>query len=135
MLHPYVVTITPKYPGGKADIVLKVGAWEDTILPISNKYPPPLTEAAYTEGVDKLTIKVGKEALIALTSGTRLNLAHAEGAMIPGSGFYLLTKNKDGSGINYSHEKDDENLAHKQTVEQLLFNVRAGGLPNLETFP
>ena len=54
--------------------------------------------------------------------------------MIPGSGFYLLTKNKDGSGIHYSHEKDDENLAHKQTVEQLKFNVRAGGLPNLESF-
>ena len=82
----------------------------------------------------KLTIKVGKETLTALTSGTRLNLSHAEGAMIPGSGFYLLTKNKDGSGINYSHEKDDENLAHLQTVEQLLFNVRAGGLPNLESF-
>ena len=41
MLHPYVVTITPKYPGGKADIVLKIGAWEDTILPTSNKYVPP----------------------------------------------------------------------------------------------
>ena len=134
MLHPYVVTITPKYPAGKADIVLKIAAWEDTILPISNKYTPHVVEADYTEGVDKLTIKVGKETLIALTSGTRLNLPHGEGAMIPGSGFYLLTKNKDGSGINYSHEKDDENLAHKQTVEQLLFNVRAGGLPNLESF-
>ena len=54
--------------------------------------------------------------------------------MIPGSGFYLLTKNKDGSGINYSHEKDAENKAHLQTPGQLLFNVRAGDLPNLETF-
>ena len=136
MLHPYVVTITPKYPAGKADIVLKViGAYEDTNVP-SSKYPSaPLTEDDYREGVDKLTIKVGKETLIALTSGTRLNLPHGEGAMIPASGFYLLTKNKDGSGINYSHEKDDENLAHKQTpAEQLKFNVRAGGLPNLESF-
>ena len=124
MLHPYVVTIAPKYPAGKANIVLKVGAWEDTFIP-PNKYPPPLTEAGYTEGVDKLTIKVGKETLTALTSGTRLNLPHGEGAMIPGSGFYLLTKNKDGSGINYSDEKDDENLAHKQTLAQLKFNVRA----------
>ena len=138
MLHPYVVTITPKYPGGKADIVLKVGAWEDTTLPISNKYDPttmrqPIAMDTW-KVVDKLTIKVGKETFTALTSGTRLNLPHGEGAMIPGSGFYLLTKNKDGSGIHYSHEKDDENLAHKQTVEQLKFNVRAGGLPNLESF-
>ena len=134
MLHPFVVTITPKYPAGKGDIVLKIGAWEDTNVPIAGKYAPPLTDDDYVEGVSKLTIKVGKETLTALTSGTRLNLPHGEGAMIPASGFYLLTKNKDGSGIHYSHEKDDENLAHKQTLEQLKFNVRAGGLPNLETF-
>ena len=136
MLHPYVVTIAPKYPAGKADIVLKVNAFEDTFVP-PNRYIPPdkrVPVADFTEGVDQLTIKVGKETLTALTSGTQLYLPHGEGAMIPGSGFYLLTKNKDGSGIHYSHEKDDENLAHKQTVEQLLFNVRAGGLPNLETF-
>ena len=111
---------------------MKIGAWEDTILPISNKYVPPPTDDDYTEGVDQLTIKVGKETLTALTSGTRLNLPHGEGAMIPGSGFYLLTKNKDGSGINYSHEKDDENKAHKQTLAQLKFNVRAAGILNLE---
>ena len=40
MLHPYVVTIAPKYPAGKADIVLKIGAWEDTYVP-ANKYTPP----------------------------------------------------------------------------------------------
>ena len=133
MLHPYVVTITPKYPAGKADIVLKIGAWEDTNIPISNKYNPPLTDEGYTEGVDKITIKVGKEILTALESGTPLYLPHGEGAMIPASGFYLLTKNKDGSGIAYSHEKDDENKAHKQTPEQLKFNVRAEGIPNLES--
>ena len=134
MLHPYVVTIKPKYPAGKAEIVLKIGAWEDTNVPISNKYTPPLTEAEYTEGVTKLTIKVGREILTALTAGVRLNLPHAEGAMIPASGSYLLTKNKDGSGINYSHEVDAENKAHLQTLAQLKFNVRAGDLPNLETF-
>ena len=66
MLHPYVVTIAPKYPGGKADIVLKVGAFEDTSLPTANKYVPPTTEAGYDEGVHKLTIKVGKETFTAL---------------------------------------------------------------------
>ena len=44
MLHPYVVTITPKYPAGKGDIVLKVGAFSDTTVPLPNKYPPPRTE-------------------------------------------------------------------------------------------
>ena len=134
MLHPYVVTITPKYPAGKADIVLKIGAWEDTTLPISNKYVAPKTDAAFVEGVSKITLKVGKETLVALAAGTRLDLPHSEGAKIPASGFYLLTKNKDGSGIKYSHEKDDENLAHKQSPAQLLFNVRAAGIPNLENF-
>ena len=41
MLHPYVVTIAPKYPAGKADIVLKVGAFEDTTVPTPLKYTPP----------------------------------------------------------------------------------------------
>ena len=89
MLHPYVVTIAPKYPAGKADIVLKIGAWEDTYVP-ANKYTPPdkrVPVVDFTEGVDKLTIKVGKETLIALTSGTRLNLPHGEGAMIPAKWF------------------------------------------------
>ena len=133
MLHPYVVTITPKYPAGKADIVLKVVSYEDTNIPIAGKYTLPIDEDDEVEGVHKLTIKVGKEILTALESGTPLYLPHGEGAMIPASGFYLLTKNKDGSGIAYSHEKDDENKAHKQTPEQLKFNVRAEGIPNLES--
>ena len=38
-------------------------------------------------------------------------------------------------GIRWFHEKDEENIAHKQTPAQLLYNVRASGsLPNLETF-
>ena len=53
MLHPYVVTITPKYPAGKGDIVLKVGAWEDTNIPIAGKYILPLTDDDYVEGVSK----------------------------------------------------------------------------------
>ena len=136
MLHRYVVTIKPKYPAGKADIVLKVAAFEDTFVP-PNKYLPPdqrSPQVDFTEDVDQLTIKVGKEAPTALGAGARLNLPHAEGAMIPASGFFLLTKNKDGSGINYSHEVDAENKAHLQTPAQLKFNVRALGIPNLQTF-
>ena len=45
MLYPYVLTITPKYENAN-DIVMKVKAFEDLVLPISNKYTPPLTEVA-----------------------------------------------------------------------------------------
>ena len=134
MLHPYVVTITPKYPAGNPDIVLKIGAWEDTAVPTSNKYNPPHTETGFTEGVTKITIKTNRENLTTLAAGSRLYLPHADGAMIPASGFYLLTKDKDGSGINHSNQADNENKAHLQTPAQLLFNVRAGAIPNLETF-
>ena len=85
---------------------------ENIPYPIGNKYTP--TEVGYTEGV-------------------RLNLSHGKDAIIPASGFYILTKNKDGSGINYSAEAE-ENLAHLQTPAQLKYNVREASLPNLETF-
>jgi hypothetical protein len=134
MLYPYVVTIAPKYTN-KDDIVIKAGAFEDTTKPISNKYIPPdqrFPVQDLIEGVDMLTVKVGREDLVTLAAGSQVYLPHGEGAKIPGNGFYIFAKNKDGSGIGYSHEKDAENLAHKQTPAQLLFNVRAGGIPNLE---
>ena len=53
MLYPYVLMITPKYENTN-DIVVKVKAFEDLVLPISNKYTPPLTEVAYRKGTDKL---------------------------------------------------------------------------------
>ena len=65
-LYPYVLTITPKYEN-KNDIVVKVKAFEDMVLPsadaVTGKYTPETREADYTEGEDKLTIKVGKEVL------------------------------------------------------------------------
>ena len=68
-LYPYVLTITPKYEN-KNDIVVKVKAFEDMVLPTSNKYPVPAREADYMEGMSKLTIKVGKEVLKAGTAGS-----------------------------------------------------------------
>ena len=130
-LYPYVVTLKPKYPAGKPDIEVKVKEFEDESDP-PRKYTPPQVADDYVEGRDILTIKVDRHIVIDLAAGTRLNLPHGEAAMIPADGFYLLTKNKDGSGINYSHEKDDENLSHRQTPAQLKFNVRAAGIPNLE---
>ena len=74
MLYPYVLTITPKYENTN-DIVVKVKAFEDLVLPISNKYTPPSTEARYRKGTDKLAIKVGKEVLTAKTEGFEVVLA------------------------------------------------------------
>ena len=39
MVYPYVLTITPKY-ANKDDIVVKVKAFEDMVLPDSNMYIP-----------------------------------------------------------------------------------------------
>ena len=73
--------------------------------------------------------------------GFELPLPDPNDAKIPANGFYLLVRDKDGSGIDYSEEKDAadktkvENVAAKQTPAQLAYNVRAStDLPNLETF-
>ena len=51
-LYPYVLTITPKYVN-KDDIVVKVKAFEDMVLPTANKYPVPAREADYDEGEEQ----------------------------------------------------------------------------------
>ena len=72
-LYPYVLTITPTYPKDKPDIVVKVKAFEDMVLPsavaVTGKFTPETREADYTEGEDKLTIKAGTEVLKDLTAG------------------------------------------------------------------
>ena len=61
MYYPYLATIVPD--GSKDKVVVKVKAFEDTVLPGPNRYTPPATDAAYREGIDKLTIKVGEAVL------------------------------------------------------------------------
>ena len=134
MLYPYLVTLTPKYANTN-NVVVKVKEFEDLTRPTSEKYIPPSLESAYREGVDKLTILVAEaKTADALAAGTRVNLPHGDPvAQIPASGFYILTKDNDGSGINFSVPAN-ENKAHLQTPAQLKYNVRAGALPNLESF-
>ena len=134
MLHPYVLTITPKYPAGKADIVVKVKAFEDFSKPISNKYEPPLTEAGYVEGQDKLTIKVGRESPAALGQG--FSVAIPNETRIPKDGYLVVATEIAGSGIKDNPENDkDEPKPSLRTPAQLLYNVIAvATLPNLETF-
>ena len=85
-------------------------------------------------GREQLRLDVATD-LAALGAGTMIYLPHGEGAQITyaGSpGHLIIAKNKENSGIRHFHEKDEENIAHKQTPAQLLYNVRVADLPNLE---
>ena len=97
-LYPYVLTITPKYEN-KNDIVVKVKAFEDMVLPSADtgKYTPETREADYTEGEDKLTIKVGKEAPKAGTAG--LPVVLAKELFIPTDGYLVVADDEAGSAI------------------------------------
>ena len=132
--HQYRVTITPHR---RADMVkISIKEFHDNASPFPNVYKP-FDVANKPNGREQLRLPVATD-LAALGAGTMLYLPHAEGAQITyanaTAGHYILAKNRDNSGIDWSHEKDEENIAHKQTPAQLLYNVRAAGIPNLETF-
>ena len=137
MLHPYVVTIAPKYPAGKANIVLKIGAWEDTYVP-ANKYTPPdkrVPVEDFTEGVDQLTIKVGKETLIAFDAGHPVNLTNKR--VVPAGGYLIVATNLAETGINLptnSNADDNAPLANERSPAELKYNAIPVALPNLEGF-
>ena len=132
MVYPYVLTITPKYEN-KNDIVVKVKAFEDMVLPTAMKYTPGPREADYNEGMSKLTIKVGKEVLKDKTGGFEVLIPKE--IRIPNGGYLVAATDIGGSGIKDNPENDkDEPKASARTPAQLLYNVIALGLPNLETF-
>ena len=134
-LYPYVLTITPKYVN-KNDIVVKVKAFEDMVLPVANanKYTVPAREADYVEGRSKLTIKVGKEAPVAKSAGFKLALP--EKKVIPGSGYLVVAEDKAGSSVHVPPGAiDAAPKLHERTPAELIYNViDDGDLPNLETF-
>ena len=132
MLYPYVLTITPKYENTN-DIVVKVKAFEDTVLPTANKYTVPAREADYDEGMDKLTIKVGKEAPKALTAGFKVPIVKDK--VIPGSGYLVLTEDTAGSSVHPPPGAIDASpKAHERTPTERLYNIVDVDFPNLETF-
>ena len=133
--HLYLVTFKTK-PGEKT-VKIKIKNFLSKETPtgaqLQETYVQATPESALTEGRDLLTVKTKTDdGSVPLTGGSGMWIPHGEGAMIPAGGFLVLTKDKDGSGIAYSHEKDNENKPLKQTPAQLLFNTRALGLPNLE---
>ena len=129
-LYPYVLTITPKYEN-KDDIVVKVKAFEDMVLPTSNKYTPDTREADYDEGMSKLTIKVGKEAPKAGTAG--LPVVLAKEFFIPTDGYLVVADEEAGSAIINPGGAKDAPLVTR-SPDGLKYNLNAIALPNLETF-
>ena len=137
--HQFRVTITP-HNRSKA-VTVSIKAFSDGETP-SYKYDPVLF-AGGPNGRHYLTIDVERKP-DALGDGYQLYLPKGDPAgTAPVDGYYIVTRKKDDSGINWSAEKDNdagdlpavENVSHKQTPAQLLFNVReAETLPNLETF-
>ena len=113
MLYPYVLMITPKYEN-KNDIVVKVKAFEDMVLPTSNRYTPPSTEARYRKGTDKLAIKVGKEVLTAKTEGFEVVLAKdkiipnqvGNGVGTPGAAHVIPQSDIDAMAIEEKKKSD-----------------------------
>ena len=132
MVYPYVLTITPKYEN-KNDIVVKVKAFEDMVLPSADtgKYTPETREADYTEGEDKLTIKVGKEVLKDKTAGIEVDLLN-EG-IIPKDGYLVVAKDTGGSAVRGPGDAKKSPAATARQPFGLTYNLIAGGLPNLET--
>ena len=130
MLYPYVLEITPKYEN-KNDIVVKVKAFEDMVLPTAMKYTPPVREAGYMEGRSKLTIMVGKEVLKAGTAGYEVVLAKE--LFIPSGGYLVVADEETGSAIvNPGGAKDAPPVT--RSPAGLKYNLNVKALPNLESF-
>ena len=129
MLYPYVLEITPKYEN-KNDIVVKVKAFEDMVLP-AMKYTPPVREAGYMEGRSKLTIMVGKEVLKAGTAGLVVTLGKEQ--FIPGGGYLVVADDKAGSAITDPGGAKDAPPVTRPPAAQK-YNLYGIALPNLESF-
>ena len=129
MLYPYVLEITPKYEN-KNDIVVKVKAFEDMVLP-AMKYTPPVREAGYMEGRSKLTIMVGKEVLKAGTAGYEVVLAKE--LFIPADGYLVVADDEASSAItNPGGAKDAPPVTRPPAAQK--YNLYGIALPNLESF-
>ena len=128
------ITISPHR---RADhVIINIAEFHDGDVPRYYYYPHQVDKKP--NGREQLRLPVAIPAF-ELEDGYKVVLPHGEGAQITyansTAGHYILTTNKDGSHVNWSHEKDEENKATEQTPAQLLYNVRETDLlPNLETF-
>ena len=139
LYYPYSVTIEPTFEN-KNDIVIKVKEFEDLVKPTRfdlqgpYKHTPPTSENEYFDGIDKLTVKVGKEVLKDKAAGLEVPIDKEK--RIPASGYLVLAENEGGSGVKQNPGNDkDEPKANERNEAELLYNlVGESDLPNLETF-
>ena len=131
MLYPYVLTITPKYEN-KNDIVVKVKAFEDMVMPTANKYIVPGREADYVEGTDKLIIKVGKGTPKDAAAG--LSISVSENTIIPKDGYLVVAKSVAGSAVRGPGGADASPVNTGRAPFAQTYNLVEGALPNLESF-
>ena len=142
-IYKYILTVTPKYEN-KNDIVIKIKEWETQNKVTPEKYTPPTREVDYTEGKDKLTIKVGKEDPPDKDAGIRIVIP--EKIVVAASG-YLVVGKDDGTGddnhdartsetqIEYAGDPTKDPAVTTARVPNLqTYNIIKAGLPNLETF-
>ena len=132
LYYEYVVTIEPKFEN-KNDIVIKVKQFEDLVKPTPYKYTPPSSEHEYFEGLNKLTVKVGKEVLKDKTAGIVVPIP--ENTVIPKDGYVVVVKDAGGSAVRDPGAGSDTSpVATARQPFGLTYNRVAGTLPNLETF-
>ena len=133
MLYPYVLTITPKYEN-KNNIVVKVKAFEDTVLPTPNRYTPPSTEAGYRKGTDELAIKVGNEVLTAKTEGFEVVLAKdkiipnqaGNGVGTPGATHVIPQADIDAMAIEEKKKSDADTATAAKAADTSVRIPRVG---------
>ena len=124
--HQYRVKVTPHRRA--TSVIVTVKAFHDKASPYNNYYQPDVNKATTPNGREKLDLKVNIPKP-ALEAGFRVYLPHIQKPDFPASGHYILTRDKNGSHINYSNHEDTdtpdrENKATEQTLAQLKYNVR-----------
>ena len=152
MYYQYQATITPHRRAKTVKVSVK--EFHDNDSPYKNYYQPVDIDTK-PNGREELRLTVNIP-LHDLEAGYRRYLPHVGNPDFPKNGYYILTRDDDGSFINVSNyetadEPDRENKPKEQTVAELKYNVRAtpastsgdrsrtpnepqDELPNLETF-
>ena len=144
MYRQYRVTITPHIKSANFDIKVKVKSFHDNGAVVRYTYLPPGfgDSVNLPNGRNILTIPV-KGTARDLKAGYRVVLK--KDIVIPGGGYLVIAKDKDGSEVEYGPAADpgkwrinDTPRATHRTPEQLGYNVIDEGnlldsLPNLAT--
>ena len=96
---------------------------------------PPRTEAAYREGIDKLSIAVKEASPAALDAGHPVALTNKR--VVPAGGYLIVATDLAGTGINLptnSNADDNVPLANERSPAELKYNAIPVALPDLEGF-